>query len=353
MPSPRSRKNDSNDNVYIQMSDRSDHNEKSPRRQESRQSSSSSDGRPAPNNAPVVIWSEMYDSDDDNDVEGFATYYMSSTQRNRMNDLSEEDKIVTQRLAMRRFHLPGKSWWEDWVSWFGNNHPIFCFTMADPRHPFGYKERCVNLVASLAFGLAATSMVMLYFFYEGLDMTKSLYTVQVWGKEANVSHGLVALLVIGGFGHVMFDLGIWFVQACPPCQPAGILAKHLPVSHQKFWLWLGSHIAIEITIISLALAVFVMCLRASVEDDGDARGITTGIEDYAFILAYLIECMATWFVLFPVITFILFTGILGCGRIPGIGGRPYHKWKYERYQEKKKAKALAEAQMHASGQASF
>ena len=39
--------------------------------------------------------------------------------------------------------------------------------MADPRHPLGRRERIFNLLSSLAFGLAATCCVILWFYYQG------------------------------------------------------------------------------------------------------------------------------------------------------------------------------------------
>jgi hypothetical protein len=92
-------------------------------------------------------------------------------------------------------------------------------------------------------------------------------------------------------------------------------------------------------------------LRASVADDGDPRGISTGIDDYSFLLNYLIEVMFALFVLFPIVSFIIFTGVLGCGRIPGIGGRPYHKRKWERYQARKATKKQAKASRSTSAAA--
>ena len=46
--------------------------------------------------------------------------------------------------------------------------------------------------------------------------------------------------------------------------------------------------------------------------------------DLYFLLVYLIEILLSIFVYTPIVQFVLFTGILGCGcgRLPFVGGRP-------------------------------
>ena len=278
---------------------------------------------------------------DEDDALAFQ-YYTTDSMRERIDqtdNLSDYDKMVIQHLAMRRWHIPGYSYWEDYRSWLGNNHPFLCFCMANPLHPFGKRERIVNLAASLAFGLAAASGVVLYYFYENEDMNEVVFSA--YGFD--ISQGMISLMIIGGPIHVAFDLGVWFLQACPPCRTGGVLTSHLPESQQKCCLWIGAHVAIEITILSLALTVYVVILRASVEDDGDIDGVSTGIDDYAFIASYLMEVLVVNFIMFPLCTFTVFSGVLGCGRIPGIGGRPYQVRKWKRMQAQKKQKGAKTA----------
>jgi hypothetical protein len=93
---------------------------------------------------------------------------------------------------------------------FNNNHPFFCFCFADPRHPFGRPERILNLIASLAFGLAATCCVVLYF-HNSTEHHFDDVAFSVLGY-VNVSIGALTLLLFSGPLHVAFDLSIFFVS---------------------------------------------------------------------------------------------------------------------------------------------
>lgn len=122
-------------------------------------------------------------------------YYVSQAFLEKMNNdqtLNEHDKMVIQRLACRKFHIPGQTFWQDYIFWFCNNHPIFCFCFADKRHPFGKGERILNLISTLAFGLAAASCVVLWFQYEERDFNNVLVTLF---NSINITSGMVALFV--------------------------------------------------------------------------------------------------------------------------------------------------------------
>jgi len=269
--------------------------------------------------------------DDDDDVD----YFINDDLRRRLRedtDMTHHDKEVIQRLARRSFHIPGNSFWEDWWSFLGNNHPILGFAFAHQNHPFGFQQRLINLAASLSFGLAATSIVVLWYYYHGIDMNEVALTI----FGIHLSRGHLMLLVFGSGLHVIFDLSIWYIQACPFCRPNGLLARRLSESHQHFWLFMGSYIAVEITVFSVVIAIYVVLLRASVVEDGsnddDDAGIQvrkTGIQDYYFVASVFMEFAFTQMIMFPLVAFTLFSGILGCGRIPLIGGRPYQFRKYQ------------------------
>lgn len=218
---------------------------------------------------------------------------------------------------------------------FGNNHPFLCFWLADPRHPLGTPERVMNLIASLAFGLAATCSVVLWFHYEETrDFNNVAFSVP--GTNTNVTVGMLALVLFGGPLHVLFDLSVYFVQACPPCRVGGVF-NSFPTAFQKCWLWIGAHVAFLITAASFSLAINVMLIRASINDgDGNDEDITTRPEHYTFMLLYLLEVFVANFIVFPIGTFTMFSGVLGCcGRIPGLGGRPYQVRKHQRTLERK------------------
>jgi len=114
------------------------------------------------------------------------------------------------------------------------------------------------------------SCVVLWYFYEEKDMNEVVYTLF---DTFDITSGTLSLLTIGGLFHVVFDLSIWYIQACPFCRPGGTLSEYLSDKVQQTWVWIGTHIAAEAAIISCTLALSVVILRASVEEDGDNTGI--------------------------------------------------------------------------------
>ena len=70
---------------------------------------------------------------------------------------------------------------------------------------------------------------------------------------------------------------------------------------------------------------------------------TAGAEDdyanrWAFLIGYFLELTMALFVFYPLTSTMFFSGILGCGRLPVIGGRPYEMWKARLKAERKKNK---------------
>ena len=262
---------------------------------------------------------------------------------------------------------------------FCNNHPFICFCYADSRHPLGTIERIINLVSSLAFGLAATSCVVLWFYYHNHDPASNnngmtddenntehgdsimqfhhvLFTIPF--VDVNVTTGIATLLIFSGPLHVLFDLGVYFLQACPPCRVNGCCyynSNNIDHHHhyennrssyyacirllyrQECWLWVGTYVAFCISVAAVSLAIQVTLLRASIieEQDNDEANISYQLNDYDFILYYLLEIFVANFIAFPIGTFTMFSGVLGCcGLIPGLGGRPYQVRKHQREQQR-------------------
>lgn len=288
---------------------------------------------------PPEIDHERDETEMDEDDYEYCKQYLSPETKERIeNDttLTDYDRMVIQRLALRKWHIPGNTFWEDYFFWFDNNHPILCFWMADPRHPLGLSERIINLLASLAFGLSATCCVVLWFFYhKGTDFEKTF--IELFGFEISV--GMISVFAFSGPLHVAFDIGIFFLQSCPPCRIGGILYDWLPESHKRCWLWVGSYLASLLALAAVALAINVTLVRASIEEDGNGDNVTMMPQHYFFVLLYCAEVVVANFVAFPICSFIIFSGVLGCcGIIPGLGGRPYQVKKWERLQERKRLK---------------
>lgn len=134
-------------------------------------------------------------------------------------------------------------------------------------------------------------------------------------------------------------MGIFFLQACPPCRTGGVCETicGLPNWHQQIWIWLGTNLAFVVTVVSCLLGIKVMLMRASINETGSDTELANDIQNYSFLLLYLAEITIANFIAFPICTFIVFSGVLGCcGRIPGIGGRPYQVRKHERYMQEKR-----------------
>lgn len=55
---------------------------------------------------------------------GSIGWYMTKSARQRLRNnklLSEDDKKIVQYLAMRKFHIPGNSYWQDYFYWYVKN----------------------------------------------------------------------------------------------------------------------------------------------------------------------------------------------------------------------------------------
>jgi hypothetical protein len=53
------------------------------------------------------------------------------------------------------------------------------------------------------------------------------------------------------------------------------------------------------------------------------------LEDFSFLKAYCLEFAVSLFLYYPLLDTVLFTGVLGCYRVPLLGGRPYEVRKEE------------------------
>ena len=127
--------------------------------------------------------------------------------------------------------------------------------------------------------------------------------------------------------HACYDLGIWYIEVCICCP---FSRKCRPC---------GKFLAVFMIVLLLALASFVVVVRASLgQEEYEALDISTlesaglvddqlqysGIqkEDTRFLLNYIMEFSLALLFYYPLGSFILFTGILGCGKLPILGGRP-------------------------------
>jgi hypothetical protein len=76
------------------------------------------------------------------------------------------------------------------------------------------------------------------------------------------------------------------------------------------------------------MAVLIVAAGDSVSKDKKIStelkiGGNSNAESFRFLLAYFVEVLLSLFVWYPIVTTILFSGVLSCcGRVPYLGGRP-------------------------------
>ena len=259
----------------------------------------------------------------------------TNTTGNYNQRATNKEAILVPLLAARSCHLPGNSWFADWVQWFKNTHIIFGICLHHRLHPVEGWERCLLLASSLAYGLMATNILYQINRYNMYDETEELVTYSGY----TITHGMILLWTFGGLCHSIFDIITWHIVACACCHPGGRWGDH---SQSKRYKDCGSYALIPLIAALLGFAVFLVLLRATAEEDEEENNngddyadnleqnenIDTHIDihdwkAFSFLSQYAIEVALAWFVYSPIVGTIVFSGILGCkGRLPILGGRP-------------------------------
>ena len=264
----------------------------------------------------------------------------STVSLDNQKQIYEEEDFIRKKLSLRSYHLPGNNWRQDWAMYIRNNHLIFGLCCHHSLHPVTIKHRLIILLGSLAFGLSVTNAVYLWYLYYGDNgYNNTAVSIVLAGEvvenmtdkriKLDISNGMAMLWTVGAGAHSMFDLILWHMIACSYCK-----RKH---QYQTA----GWNIAIAIVSICVAMASFVVLVRVYeeeeeqleqhlpvVDDDKVIASIQSplafadGEPDFHFLYGYGVELFASLFVFTPFIQTILFSGVLGCGRLPFIGGRP-------------------------------
>lgn len=296
----------------------------------------------------------------------------------RTTGISSVDRERTiPALASRSYHLPGNCWCDDWIQYFANNHPLVGICCHHRLHPVRTCARVVIFVGSLAFGLLVTNVIWLYFHYndnetmltislgnttaelisttagasgEGTSGNDTLTATATASsvQEVDVTKAMLVLWTLGSIVHAVFDNVAWYLAACACCLPGQSL-QHLE-RYKKF----GTHVVTFAAVLVTAFTTFIIVLRAVLDPDGDETidvdgdlseiaygGGGAGDDDgggdgngidlshaknpqaYRFLISYAVELALALFVYYPLFATLLFSGILGCGRVPILGGRPY------------------------------
>lgn len=283
--------------------------------------------------------------------------------RSEMARKAERDRAaaIVPALAARSYHLPGNTWRQDWWQYFKNNHPVLGLCCHDRLHPIGTCKRVIVLVGSIASGLAITNLLYLYFLStdEGLagefasfnfNANVTVANTDLAVTEVTFTYYQITLWTVGTSLHSLFDLSVWFIAACGCCQAGGSLE-----CLGGRCSWMGSYIVLFAVVIVAATASFIVVLRATLEDqdlDVSALNATAGAlngdlqftvkpEAYRFLISWGIELVLALFVYYFVLGTILFSGVLGCGRLPFLGGRPRELYLEEKQEAKRKRRGTA------------
>jgi hypothetical protein len=292
-----------------------------------------------------------------------------------MNGASRDDdeKRIAAALALRSFHLPNYSLLQDWWQYMVNHHPVWGICCHHRLHPLEFKMRLLYLVGSVMFGLAVTNCMWLIFIWGEVDEEQAVLTIRFGEQKYNddltaeynqqksdagllfqnngeiiITQGMILLWTVGGTLHACFDQTIWFITTCACCLPGQALECCLFARQYTRML------AVVAVVFSTAVATLAVLLRASMgEPEDDSINDTNSLEEwysqgsqrigqitqqsisaYDFLLTYGMELCLSYFVYYPLLGTLFFSGILGCYRIPVLGGRPYEVQQEERKKQR-------------------
>lgn len=213
--------------------------------------------------------------------------------------------------------------------------------------------RFFGMIGSVMFGLALTNICWLWFIYDQTQSTP-IFTVSAGGvifnngtqyvymnntvtslTQNDVTPGMFVLWTIGSIIHAIYDTTIWYAASCTCCSGACTWMKE----RKNF----GKYFVIVLVLVTSAISTAFVIIRASlqsnpskqvdvnairsaglVDDAINVHEVTNGSKsNWSFVMSYGLELFIAWFVFFPIVETILFSGILSCGgRLRCLGGRP-------------------------------
>jgi hypothetical protein len=241
---------------------------------------------------------------------------------------------------------------QDWIQYHMGNHPVFGICCRHPLDQIGPILRLFALLGSAIFGLAITNLIYILFVMERSDFNYSYVKVSLEKNltkngmlnedltTIDITAGIIWLWTVGGALHSVFDHLIWEVAVCSCFAPGGRFEKY------PYCQKLGPLVMILLTLSVAAGGSLTVFIRAT--QNGGTNGTNTtnstfpGWEDlksdddspytvikvekdpevYRFVLSYIVELALSFFLWYPVVGTIIFSGVLGFGKLPFIGGRP-------------------------------
>jgi hypothetical protein len=245
------------------------------------------------------------------------------------------DQEIIDRLLEGSYHLPGYNYIEDLFQYLTNTHPLISIFLHHPLHPIGWGMRTAFLFGSIAFGLAVTNVIYLAFVMDNgkYDFDTSYYSASfnatITGyapidsqfTQINVTNGMIALWTVGGAMNALYDLTIWTVALCRCFQRGGTFE-----GKER----LRSYLLIFVILAVVTGSTLAVLVRATYDSNEQTAEIanelelkyTPNAESYRFLIAYSVELVLSLFFWFFVVGFVMFSGVLGFTKVPGLGGRP-------------------------------
>jgi hypothetical protein len=264
--------------------------------------------------------------------------------------VTSQERSLVPKFATRAYHLPGNDVCADWLQYMLNNHPVVGICCHHRLHPLKTRQRFIILIGSFAFGVAVTNVIYLWFISTGKDTKQEIFSIDLNTKESahySVTAGLVMLVTVGSGLHTIFDRFVWSLSACRCCRAGGTFeSSSVNSSKRGRCQEYGSYLVIFCVVLVIAAATLVVLIRAKMDGEEttlipyiqDSNTTLTDIvqsvkdfelEDFSFLKAYCLEFAVSLFLYYPLLDTVLFTGVLGCYRVPLLGGRPYEVRKEE------------------------
>jgi len=196
--------------------------------------------------------------------------------------------------------------------------------------------------------VAITNVIYLWFLGTGRDDQEEVFALnlsangqeeeQSYSTSYAVTSGLLMLVTVGSGSHAIFDRFLWALSACGCCRSGGRFDNSGCLG--GFCKTLAFSLAIILVVAVVALATCAVVVRATVEEGSQIKvpffqnNLSENrtelndildefdVTDYSFLRGYALEFVVSLLVYYPFIQTVLFSGILGCGCIPILGGRP-------------------------------
>lgn len=182
--------------------------------------------------------------------------------------------------------------------------------------------------------LAGTAVNILY------NATGELAEFQEQYTNIEVEQNFLFLLTVGSFIHSVFDMSIWYLMACFCCRPGGLCqGKGDGGTCRSVCQNFGIYAAVLVVTCAVVAATAVAVARLNQDEqlepvtiaeqfaenqlDGNDEEAAASTNEFTFLVGYALELVFALFVFYFITSTVFFSGILGCGRLPVLGGRPY------------------------------